>query len=313
MQTPDISVIITTYCVERYIARAVESVLAQEGVTLQIIIVDDASTDSTWDMIRTFTDPRIIAVRLDVNGGPSVARNRALALATGTWVAVLDGDDVFLPGRLARMHGIARDQKADVVVDNLVMQVEADGSQAPMFSEASLATHPRLTVESFIAHNANFSGGHGYGYFKPFLRTAFLHAHGITYRESIRIGEDYLFLLEALACGAHAVIDPQAGYGYTVRAGSISHRLTQADVATIQAEDARFFAAYTVSEAAMKHQRRRERQLKEAFAFTRMVAAVKSLQVVEFFAAAAACPSALRYWYKPVQARVQRLKQRIAR
>ncbi len=57
--SPDISIIITTYNVERYIERAIESALTQQGVTLEIIVVDDCSTDNTWQVICKNTDKRI--------------------------------------------------------------------------------------------------------------------------------------------------------------------------------------------------------------------------------------------------------------
>ena len=116
-QPPDISVIITTYKVPSYIARAVNSALTQTGVSVEVIIVDDCSPDATWDVIQTLTDPRITAIRMEQNGGPSAARNRAIAAAKGRWLAVLDGDDLFLEGRLARMLALGEAKQADIIVD----------------------------------------------------------------------------------------------------------------------------------------------------------------------------------------------------
>ena len=100
MDNPDISVILTAYNVERYVGRALRSALGQRGITLEVIVVDDCSTDDTWAVICRNTDPRVKRLRLDSNGGPGRARNAGITAATGTWIAILDGDDAFAPERL---------------------------------------------------------------------------------------------------------------------------------------------------------------------------------------------------------------------
>ncbi len=308
MDIPEISVLITTYNVAGYIARTVESVLAQTGVSFEVVIVDDGSSDGTWEIVCALDDPRITAIQMEQNAGPSGARNRAIDTARGEWLAILDGDDVFLPGRLERMRNLAATAAADIVVDNQLVMREADGGQSPMFEASALAAEGVLSVASFIRHNVDFSCGHGYGYFKPLLRAAFLREHGLRYRETIRIGEDYVFLLEALANGGVCVIDPVPGYGYTVRTGSISYRLKERDVASIQTEDVRFFAVYQVSDEALAAQRIRARNLIETFAFVQMVAAVKARRPVAFLKAFYSCPRALRQWKKPIMKRLLRRK-----
>ncbi len=309
-QTHDISVIITTYKVPSYIARAVNSALTQTGVSVEVIIVDDCSPDTTWDVIQTLTDPRITAIRMEQNGGPSAARNRAIAAAKGRWLAVLDGDDLFLEGRLARMLALGEAKQADIIVDNLLCQLELDGEDFPMFTAEQLAAMPTITAEAFIAGNNNFiDGGYGLGYMKPLFRADFLRAHNLSYRESIRIGEDYVLMLEALASGAKCVVDANVGYGYTVRAGSISHRLTPADVTRIQAEDARLLAKYTLDESAQKQQQLREKNLVEALAYNQMVDAIKAKNWNECLRLAKANPLATRHLLLPVKVRLARLKK----
>lgn len=311
-QAPDISVIITTYKVPQYIVRAVNSALAQTGVNLEIIIVDDCSPDTTWDVIQTLVDPRITAIRMEQNGGPSAARNRAIATAKGRWLAVLDGDDVFLEGRLARMMALGEAKGADIVVDNLLVQREEDGKEFPMFASARMNTLTSITPEIFIAGNSDFiDGGYGLGYMKPLLRTDFLRHHALSYRESILIGEDYVLMMEALASGAQCVVDVQAGYGYTVRKGSISHRLSPPDVARIQAEDTRFLANYTLDNAAMKQQQIREKSLVEALVYNQMVDAIKGKQWGALITLALAHPLAARHLLLPVKVRIARLLKRL--
>jgi glycosyltransferase involved in cell wall biosynthesis len=93
-----VSVVIPTYNRAAVIRRAVESVLAQKGISLELIIVDDGSTDDTESTLRSMEGP-ITCVRIP-HSGVSAARNRGIREAAGNWVAFLDSDDYWLPGKL---------------------------------------------------------------------------------------------------------------------------------------------------------------------------------------------------------------------
>jgi glycosyltransferase involved in cell wall biosynthesis len=88
---PKVSTIIPTYNAAAYIENAVASALAQEGVDLEVIVIDDGSTDATWQKLERFGD-RILKARQQ-NGGPAKARNHGARLAHGEWLAFLDADD----------------------------------------------------------------------------------------------------------------------------------------------------------------------------------------------------------------------------
>jgi len=94
-----ISVVIPGYNVERYIKRAIDSVLAQTCPAHEIIVVDDGSTDNTAEIIKTYGSK--IRCIYQKNAGVSVARNTGIEAATGDWIAFLDADDEWLPQRLA--------------------------------------------------------------------------------------------------------------------------------------------------------------------------------------------------------------------
>jgi glycosyltransferase involved in cell wall biosynthesis len=99
--TPDISVVLATYNRRHSLPRAIASVLAQDDVRFELIIVDDASRDGTADYLATLADPRIRTVMAERNGGPGAARNLGLKAARAGIVAFLDSDDAYLPHRLA--------------------------------------------------------------------------------------------------------------------------------------------------------------------------------------------------------------------
>ena len=95
-----ISVIIPTYNRANTIARAINSVLAQSYNNIEIIIVDDASTDDTFKIIQTFKDSRIVYIKNEKNLGPSISRNKGALAARGEIIAFQDSDDEWLDNKL---------------------------------------------------------------------------------------------------------------------------------------------------------------------------------------------------------------------
>ena len=94
------SIIVPTYNYGRYLPRALDSLLAQRWAELQIIVVDDGSTDNTWEVLKRYT-PRVLAIR-QVNAGVSVARNRGIAEARSPYIGFLDPDDLYHPEKVCR-------------------------------------------------------------------------------------------------------------------------------------------------------------------------------------------------------------------
>ena len=92
-----VSVCIPTYNSAAYLAECIQSVLAQRDVDFEIVISDNASDDSTWDIINSFSDPRIRASRCAKNEGMAANFNRVLQQAHGEYVKVLCSNDVLDP------------------------------------------------------------------------------------------------------------------------------------------------------------------------------------------------------------------------
>ena len=98
--TISISAVIPAYNCEKYIARAVESVLKQTLPVQEIVVVDDGSTDGTADAVRSFGE-KVTLIR-QANAGVSAARNTGIRAANGDWIAFLDADDEWLPEKIKR-------------------------------------------------------------------------------------------------------------------------------------------------------------------------------------------------------------------
>ena len=108
MTVPKVSVIITSFNQEDFIGPALESVVEQDYENLEILACDDASTDRTLDILRAYArrDERVHVVTTDHNTGLSGNRNRGLVAHTGDFVALLDGDDLMRPGKLAAQAAV---------------------------------------------------------------------------------------------------------------------------------------------------------------------------------------------------------------
>lgn len=104
MITQMVSCIVPVYNGERYLAKALDSIIAQSYVPIEIIVVDDGSTDATPDVVRRFGEA-VRYVRQD-NAGPATARNHGLGLTNGEFVAFLDADDLWTPEKLSRQVGV---------------------------------------------------------------------------------------------------------------------------------------------------------------------------------------------------------------
>jgi glycosyltransferase involved in cell wall biosynthesis len=99
---PSVSIVIPTYNRSRLLARAVKSVLNQTYKNFELIIVDDASTDNTEEVVNSFNDKRIRYLRHEKNKGEAAARNTGIKAAKYDYIAQQDSDDEWLPEKLAK-------------------------------------------------------------------------------------------------------------------------------------------------------------------------------------------------------------------
>jgi glycosyltransferase involved in cell wall biosynthesis len=106
---PQVSVIIPTRNRRKMLALTLRSVLWQQGVSFEVVVVDDASTDDSGTVVQSFADSRIRLVRHDTAGGVSRARNTGIAHARSDWLAFLDDDDLWAPDKLGLQLQAARE------------------------------------------------------------------------------------------------------------------------------------------------------------------------------------------------------------
>ncbi len=103
MSRPLISVVMPAYNHDRYVAAAIESVLGQTYPEWELIVIDDASQDGTWEVLQSFKDARLRLKRHEVNQGAYATLNEALEMAKGEYIAIINSDDVFATNRIDRL------------------------------------------------------------------------------------------------------------------------------------------------------------------------------------------------------------------
>ncbi|MCG2796583.1 MAG: glycosyltransferase [Actinomycetia bacterium] len=125
-----VSVIMPSYNYERYISEAIESILAQTFSDLELIIIDDCSTDGSQDVIKQYMekDARIKARFHDRNMGIAFSENEALDMANGDYIAFISSDDNWLPNKLERQMEVML-HEGDVVVYTEALIIDGDGHQ----------------------------------------------------------------------------------------------------------------------------------------------------------------------------------------
>ncbi len=123
-----ISVILPTYNRERTILRAVRSVLEQTFSDIELILVDDGSSDSTADVLKAVTDYRLRLIKTESNMGACAARNLGIAAAQGEWVAFQDSDDFWHPEKLEKQMAALSNHRADIVFCAMCL-VSPDGKE----------------------------------------------------------------------------------------------------------------------------------------------------------------------------------------
>ena len=148
-----VSVVVTNYNAGRFLAQGVESVLGQEVEALEILVVDDGSSDDSFSRLRPYLD-RVEWTAL-AHGGQAAALNAALARCRGDWVAFLESDDLWLPGKLKTVLGVLAANPGLAVVQHSMSQVDA--GLKPLPTRLSPASR-RQTMEDFLQGHCLLTG-----------------------------------------------------------------------------------------------------------------------------------------------------------
>lgn len=205
-----VSIVIPCSNAEAFVEDALNSVLQQTFRDIEVVAVDDGSTDGTRAILERYVamEPRVRAVHLPEQRGPAACRNIGIAASAAPWVALLDADDLFMPERIEVLLAHATDE-LDFIADDQVVVSYPDNKplhegfvflRGGEFIDIDLDFYIR---NSLVAPHALRPGrGLSTGYLKPMIRREFLERTGVRYDERYRMAEDFLFYFESLAQGA---------------------------------------------------------------------------------------------------------------
>jgi glycosyltransferase involved in cell wall biosynthesis len=207
---PRVSVVVPVYDVERFLPESLDSLLAQENVDLEVVVVDDGSSDSSGEIADAYAarDDRVTVLHV-VNGGLGSARNVGTERVTGEYLGFLDSDDALPPGALATLAGTLEESGSDFVTGS-VLRWEAGALHEPPWMRRlhrerllglTAREHPEILGDVFA--------------WNKLFRTSFWRKHGLEWPEGVRY-EDQPTTTRAYLAGTFDVI-PDVVYHWRIR------------------------------------------------------------------------------------------------
>lgn len=214
---PLVSVIVPIYNNEEDIKKCVGALLEQSYKNLQIILVDDGSTDNTYDICKSFSDKRILLLK-KTNGGASSARNYALLKAEGNYVCYVDSDDYLEKNAIERLVFVAEENRADCVISEANNYTEEKSIKVKKDGLSLRTNYPIMNGNNLILQMLRNKDFHA----APVLYFAkrSLYEDDLKFEEGIMF-EDELFTFQLLRKCDRVVCLREKLYNRKVRLGSV--------------------------------------------------------------------------------------------
>ena len=215
----DVSVIIPVYNTENYLNACVDSILQQADVSLEIILVDDGSTDASPKICDNYAQKyeNIRAVHIQ-NSGPATAKNEGLKLAQGNYIALTDSDDKMEPLMLHKMVSAGYEYDADIVCCNY-KQIDEQGNISHLTSSHQQYV---LNHEEGLIRLLSKDKIYSQCWTKLYKRQMLTDNH-IENNPGLRTDEDFIFNIRAFVHAKTTVIIDEPLYEYTHRESSLAH------------------------------------------------------------------------------------------
>lgn len=178
---PEISVIMPVHNVEKYIFGAVQSILNQSFENFELIIIDDASTDNTYNIINQFQDKRIIKLRNQSNKGIAVTLNKCLQFAHGEFIIRMDGDDISKPERFEKQLYYMKSNPELIISGTHIELIDSDGK--PFKMQRKRIGNEEIKIGLFFGHTS-------LAHPSIIMRKQLLDSHYLRYDSAFQYAED---------------------------------------------------------------------------------------------------------------------------
>lgn len=226
--------VIPVHNAERYLSQCLESVQAQTLASIEVIVVDDASTDATPGVLARCgaADPRLRVITQSQNRGVSAARNAGIAAARGTYLAFVDADDFVDPTMFEDLHRAAVEGGVEVLACGIRV-VDPDGRELEVVDfPLDAGVRHESAAMSEVLHRAFAAKVLWYPFRSLYARRLF-DEHDLRFDEGIRKGEDSLFNLQALYFARGVASVRNSPYHYRKHPGSATARPLASESANI--------------------------------------------------------------------------------
>lgn len=214
----DISVIIPVYNVESYLNKCVNSVLCQKEISMEVILVNDGSTDSSGKICDDYASKNNNVKCLHIkNSGPATAKNRGYKIAKGNYVAFIDSDDEIKPDMFYTMLQSGYKHDADIVCCNYI-QINEDGSyEHTEYTGKEYVLNQDEALKAILIKDKIYSQC-----WTKIYKRATMDSNHIMNTEGLKTDEDFIYNIQAFACSKTVCIVDKPLYIYTHRTKSLS-------------------------------------------------------------------------------------------
>ncbi|RPH31089.1 glycosyltransferase [Buttiauxella warmboldiae] len=214
-----VSVIIPVYNGEENIRHLVECVLAETRVKLELIVINDGSTDNTRAILNSIQDERLVVIE-QANGGVSAARNTGLAVCRGKWLILLDADDIISPDMIVNRYTRAEQHNCDVLVCNGWC-----GGPGDNLTGAEVHKHQiyNRTISGFewIKHAVSIREWPHYVWLQM-INSEYIKENKVKFHKDIS-HEDILWCTELALANGRFYFSPEADYYYLKNTSSVTN------------------------------------------------------------------------------------------
>lgn len=226
---PVVSIIVPVYNVEEYIGECIRSLLAQTHRGLEVILVNDGSTDGSGAVCDGYAreNPDRVKVINQVNKGVSAARNAGIEGSTGEWLMFVDGDDWIEPDMIEVMLGLAEAKRCDVCVSGYCSEKPGCIIEYSFNKLSGYILTPEDKVDLFMSHLLETKRLCGYNENVPLSSQCFKLYHkdlfknnNIRFKDGVIFGEDLLFSMYVLRHAERVVLCAGAFYHYRLNPAS---------------------------------------------------------------------------------------------
>lgn len=192
---PLISVVVPVYNTEKYLAECLSSIIDQTYKNLEIVLIDDGSTDGSGKICDEYAkkDSRIVVVH-QKNGGQSSARNKGLKIIHGKYVAMIDSDDKVMPNFIEKLLSAYSDKKCSLSLCGILYRKLFNGTEDNGYAREYHNRKKNESIKEYVLHSMSLDG-RLYSVINKLFVVEIIHEKNLLFEEGRNFGEDTMFVL----------------------------------------------------------------------------------------------------------------------